>query len=50
MEPDGAMAPFNYWVNTAHTKPEAVALASRLNLEFPRGSMHGFKAGLLYDP
>jgi hypothetical protein len=41
------MDPFSYWVNTAHTKPEAVTLATRLNIDLPRGEMRGFKAGLM---
>ena len=47
MDSEDNMASVLFWVNTAHTKPQAIALASRLNLDFPRGNMYGFKAGLM---
>lgn len=42
--------PFYYWNNTAHTKPEAQALAADLRLEFPAGGQMntGFKSGIVY--
>jgi hypothetical protein len=45
---DGSMAAFQYWMYKAHTQPEAVALASRLNLDIPQGMTYGFKGGLGY--
>ncbi|KAI4267760.1 MAG: hypothetical protein LQ337_008201, partial [Flavoplaca oasis] len=41
--------PFYYWNNTAHTKPEAQALAADLRLEFPAGGQMntGFKSGIV---
>jgi hypothetical protein len=47
MDSDGNMTSYFFWVNVAHTKPDAIALASRLNLDFPRGNVYGFKAGLV---
>jgi hypothetical protein len=41
------MDAMKYWVETAPTKPEAQALATRLGLEFPDG-FTGFKAGMMY--
>ncbi|MCJ1465209.1 hypothetical protein MMC07_003825 [Pseudocyphellaria aurata] len=38
---------FHYWNNVAPTKPDAQALATRLDLDFP-SSYYGFKAGLEY--
>ncbi|KAG8532349.1 uncharacterized protein KY384_002834 [Bacidia gigantensis] len=43
-----ARDPFNYWNNTAPTKPEAQALAARLGLDFPSNSPHGYQCGLVY--
>jgi hypothetical protein len=45
---DGSMAAFQYWMYKAHTQTEAVALASRLNLDIPQGMTYGFKGGLGY--
>jgi hypothetical protein len=47
MDSNDNMASYFFWVNVAHTKPDAIALASRLNLDFPRGNVYGFKAGLM---
>lgn len=39
---------FQYWTQTAHTKPEAQALATRIGLDIPQGTVHGFHSGLMY--
>ena len=39
--------PHYYWNNTASTKPEAQALATRLGLDFPINQADGFKSGLV---
>lgn len=41
-------AVWNYWNNTAHTKPEAPTLATRLGLHLPEGLAHGIESGLMY--
>ena len=39
--------PHYYWNNVASTKPDAQALAARLNLELPNGSGTGIQTGLM---
>lgn len=39
---------FQYWTQTAHTKPEAQALAARLGLEILQGTMRRSQSGLMY--
>lgn len=39
---------FEYWTHIAYKKPEARALATRLGLDVPQGTMQGYKCGLIY--
>lgn len=40
-------AAYAYW-RQAHSKPEAQTLASRLNLDLPRGTVYGLIDGMMY--